>query len=345
MKLQQLDKLKIDPGSKRRRRNLVTYIFVFVAILVVAAAAIGWPRKGEIRTLGKVAAETAKGEPKGVAAPAASAATAAAPAPPAAGKLGGGASASILTMSGYIINRERIELSPRFVTVVKWIGVKKGDAVKKGDVVVLLDDSEQKARLAEADGALARAEAALTNARARFDRAQSVRKAGVQSQQEYEDAEADMRTSEAVVRQAKGAREVAANFLGWTVIRSPIDGVILEKLAEENELVTPQSFGGERSPSTALVALADPKDLQVELDVSETDLSKIHLDQRCRVSPEAYPDKQYDGYVAEISPEASRQKGTLQIKVQIVAPDEYLIPQLSAKVEFLDGGTPDGRAG
>jgi multidrug resistance efflux pump len=97
----------------------------------------------------------------------------------------------------------------------------------------------------------------------------------------------------------------------------------------------PQSFGGGRGPSTALVALADPKDLQVEIDVNEADLSKIAMNQPCRVSPEAYPDKHYTGRVAEIAPEADRSKGTLQIKVQIQSPDQYLTPELTARVDFL----------
>ena len=84
-----------------------------------------------------------------------------------------------------------------------------------------------------------------------------------------------------------------------------------------------------------MIAVADPKDLQVEIDVNEVDLSKISLNQKCRVSPEAYPEKHYDGYVAEIAPEADRAKGTLQIKVQIKNPDRYLTPELSAKVDFL----------
>ena len=123
--------------------------------------------------------------------------------------------------------------------------------------------------------------------------------------------------------------------MDWCVIRSPINGVVLEKLVNPDELVMPQSFGGGRGPSTALLAVADMNDLQVEIDVNEADLSKISLDQKCRVNPEAYPDKAYAGYVAEIAPEADRAKGTLQIKVQIVAPDKYLTPQLSAKVDFL----------
>ena len=63
----------------------------------------------------------------------------------------------VLVVSGYIVNRERIEISPRFMGMVKWIGVKKGDAVTNGQVVVLLDDTEYKARLIEAEGRLARA--------------------------------------------------------------------------------------------------------------------------------------------------------------------------------------------
>ena len=88
-------------------------------------------------------------------------------------------------------------------------------------------------------------------------------------------------------------------------------------------------------PSTALIALADLKDLQVEIDLNESHLAKISLNQKCRVSPEAYPERHYEGFVAEIAPEASRQKGTLQIKVQIQKPDRYLTPELSAKVDFL----------
>ena len=66
-----------------------------------------------------------------------------------------------------------------------------------------------------------------------------------------------------------------------------------------------------------------------------TDLSKVSMNQKCRISPEAYPDKVYQGRVAEIAPEADRQKGTLQVKVQIENPDHFLTPELSAKVEFL----------
>ena len=155
------------------------------------------------------------------------------------------------------------------------------------------------------------------------------------SKQNEDDARLQLESARAGLREAEGVAELARTYVEWCTIRSPINGVVVEKLVNPNELVMPQSFGGGRGPSTALIALADPQDLQVEIDMNESDLAKVSLGQKCRVSPEAYPDKTYAGTVAEIAPEANRAKGTLQIKVQIASPDKFLTPELSAKVEFL----------
>jgi HlyD family secretion protein len=138
------------------------------------------------------------------------------------------------------------------------------------------------------------------------------------------------------VKENEGQLQWINTYIEWCTIRSPINGVVLEKLVDPNELVTPQSFGGTRGPSTALIAVADLHDLQVEVDLNEADVAKVTLGQKCRVTPEAYPDRSYEGVVAEKAPEANRQKGTLQVKVQIVNPDSYLTPELSAKVDFLE---------
>ncbi len=78
--------------------------------------------------------------------------------------------------------------------------------------------------------------------------------------------------------------------------------------------------------------------------MNESDVAKVFLNQKCRVSPEAYPDKTYEGSVAEMAPEANRQKGTLQVKVQIRNPDRFLTPELSAKVDFLAGDNTSAQA-
>jgi RND family efflux transporter MFP subunit len=210
--------------------------------------------------------------------------------------------------------------------------------VKKGDIVVRLDDAEQQARIADLEGQLAVARVAVERAKLNYARVRKLRATQNETVEREDEARLAVASAEAQVRQLEATRSLAQVWLEWTVIHSPIDGVVLEKLADPGELVTPQNFGGTRGPSSALLSLADPNDLQVEVDVSEADLPKVSLNQRCRVSPEAWPEKVYSGRVSEIAPEANRQKGTLQIKVQIEKPDHFLTPELSAKVEFLKSG-------
>ena len=331
MDAEKLRALQIEPEAKARSHRSLWTIFLAVALITGVAAYFAWFRKGDERRI----VDT------GVKQPGAIRASASEHSGSRVGQSSGSAPSrvvegSVLTVSGYIIARERIEISPRFLGMVKWIGVKKGDAVTNGQVVVLLDDAEQKARLLEAEGALANAKAGLEKAQIDYGRIQKLIADRVESPQTQDDTRIRLESAQARIKEAEGALALARTYVDWTIIRSPINGVVLEKLVDANELVTPQSFGGTRGPSTALIAVADPKDLQVEIDLNESDLPKVFLNQKCRVSPEAYPDRGYDGYVAEIAPEANRQKGTLQVKVQIRGPDKYLTPELSARVDFLE---------
>jgi HlyD family secretion protein len=329
MSLERLKDLQIQPEHKQRRQRPFWIIVLVVLAAVVAALLFAKPWSSEkIRRMKNASGFMTNAASSADSAPANN--------PPAATNSAVDAKDdTVLTVSGYIINRERIEISPRFLGVVKWIGVKKGDAVTNGEVVVLLDDTEYKARLAQAEGQLANAKAMMAKDDLSYQRIHQLRTTDIESKQAEDDARLLLEADRAGVRAAEGAADVARTYVEWCTIRSPLNGVVLEKLVNPDELVMPQSFGGGRGPSTALLAVADTKDLQVEIDVNEADLSKISLGQKCRVSPEAYPDKTYGGVVAEIAPEADRAKGTLQIKVQILSPDRFLTPELSAKVEFL----------
>lgn len=313
---QELSRLRIESDRKARRKPAPVFaVVIILAVLIGGAAVYFVKRSKESKPLpATAAASTVAAEKPGET--------------PKAGE-------TVLAVSGYIIPRERIEISPKFMGTVKWIGVKKGDFVKKNDVMVLLEDDEYRARVLEAQGRAAVAEANLANAEANLKRQQDLSANKVDSERALDDARRVRDAAAADITTAKGQLALVQTWLDWCTIRAPIDGTILEKLAEEHELVVPQSFGGSRGPSTALVSLADLNDLQVEIDLNEADTPRVHLNQRCRVSPEAYPDKQYPGRVAEIAPEANRSKGTLQVKVQIEKPDKYLTPELTAKVEFL----------
>jgi HlyD family secretion protein len=329
MNAERLRSIHIEPLQRRRQQRPMLLIFAVVAALAIFAGWLAWPRAEDGRRVfeGQRKLTASEFSAPRAATPAPAQAPAAA-APAATGDV-------VLTTSGYIINRERIEISPRMMGLVTWIGVKKGDLVKKDQVLVRLDDAEQRARLLEIEGQLLGAKVALERTKIAFQRIKRLRASNNETAEHEDEARLAVQSAEATVQQIEGMRESVKVALDWTTIRSPIDGVVLEKLAVAGALVTPQSFGGTRGPSTALVALADPQDLQVEIDVNESDLPKIRLGQRCRVTPEAFPDHHYGGVIAEMAPEASRQKGTLQIKVQIENPDRFLTPELSAKVEFL----------
>jgi HlyD family secretion protein len=312
----ELSRLAIDPSRKVRRKSGARLFIILIAIVLLAVVAFAFGGKRNFGT---------GNSDKKTAAPAAAPST---PPPPA--KSGD----VVLTVSGYVIPRERIEISPKFMGTVKSINVRKGDIVKKGNVLVELEDDEYRARLKTAQGNLAVAEANLKNAELNLNRQRELATSNVESKRAMDEAQAAFDAALANVTVAKGQLALAQLYLDWCTIRAPIDGTVLERMVDPNELVVPQSFGG-TGPSTSFFSMADLNDLQVEIDINEADLSKVHLKQKCHVSPEAYPDKKYDAYVAEIAPQANRQKGTLQLKVQILNPDKFLTPELTAKVEFL----------
>jgi HlyD family secretion protein len=136
------------------------------------------------------------------------------------------------------------------------------------------------------------------------------------------------------VEQARGALAFAETNLANTVIRAPVDGTILERAVEKGEFVT-TSFVGERGAKGYVVSLADLRDLEVELDISQNDFARLHAGHLGVITTDAYPDRRYQGFIKEISPEANRQKATVQVKVKIRTPDEYLRPEMNASVAFL----------
>jgi HlyD family secretion protein len=119
--------------------------------------------------------------------------------------------------------------------------------------------------------------------------------------------------------------------LDATVIRAPITGTILERSVEKGELLTGQ-FASAARP---VFALADLNDIQADLDISQDDFAKLTPHQKAIVTVDAFPDLKWDGAIAEVSPEANRQKATIEVKVQILNPDSHLRPEMNTTVRFV----------
>ncbi len=189
----------------------------------------------------------------------------------------------------------------------------------------------------------------LDDAKARYD-AQVARFASVEKTYELTRTgprREDIDAMRAQVVQAQGSLAFAQMQLENTVISAPISGVILERNVERGEFVT-TGFVGDRGAKGYVVSMADLNDLQVELDINQNDFARLGPRQPAVVTTDAYPDRKYRGEIEEISPEANRQKATVQVKVKVPDPDEYLRPEMNASVAFQssekEGDKPDEKS-
>ena len=139
----------------------------------------------------------------------------------------------------------------------------------------------------------------------------------------------------AQVAQAEAAVEYAQTMLDSTLIRAPVTGTVLERLVEKGEMVSTMNLGGTGGVKASVASVADLNDLQAQLDINQSDFPRISPAQQCSVTADAYPDRAYRGTVAEIAPEANRQKATIEVRVKILHPDAYLRPEMNAHVSFL----------
>jgi len=137
----------------------------------------------------------------------------------------------------------------------------------------------------------------------------------------------------AQVNQAQGTMDYSQVQLDNTVIRAPLDGTILERNVEKGEFVT-TGFVGDKGAKGYVVSIANLHELDVELDINQNDFAKLGPTQPGIVTTDAYPDRKYQGVIREISPEANRQKATVQVKVRVIDPDDYLRPEMNASVAF-----------
>ncbi len=191
------------------------------------------------------------------------------------------------------------------------VNLKAGQPVKEGDVLIRLDDTDLRARLQQAKAAVAAAEAAKTQALADEKRFTDLAKRNAVSQQEAEKAVTAARAAEAeVVRLQETVKEVQA-MLDWATIRSPIDGIVIDKKVDVGDMVT---------PGQVLVTLFDPKRMQLVASVRESLAHRLQVGQSLDVRVEGI-NKQCQGMISEIVPEAQSASRTFQVKVTGPCPE------------------------
>jgi HlyD family secretion protein len=245
---------------------------------------------------------------------------------------GAAAAGAVLTGSGYVVTGERyVSLGVRVPARIERYLVEEGERVEQGQVLVQLDARQYEAMIAQARANLVRARADLELRRKELARSKELVTRGVLSEADLDVKQNQLNVAEAEVAQLVATVDRAKVDLDDTVIRAPTPGIILEKFKEVGEIAVPGGFAG----SGELIRMANLEDLRAELDVNESDLARVKMGQPAEVQPDAYSDRRYKAHVVKLYPQINRQKGTLKVEVQIEEPDEWLRPDMSVRVTFL----------
>jgi RND family efflux transporter MFP subunit len=244
-----------------------------------------------------------------------------------------GQSSALLVASGYIVAQRKAAVASKGTGRLVYLGVVEGDRVRAGQVIARLEDADVRAQLAQARANLQLSQADLHNVEQSLARARALRDSDFTSPASVDSAEARYLQVKSGIAVAQAMVEGAAVALENTVIRAPFDGTVLTKNADVGEVVAP--LAASAFSKAAVVTIADLRSLQVEADVSESNLEGVSVGQRCEIVLDAYPDQRYPGYVAMIVPTADRAKATVQVKVAFRSYDARVLPEMSAKVHFL----------
>lgn len=255
---------------------------------------------------------------------------------------------TLLNASGYVVAQRKAAVAAKTTGQLEWLGVEEGSRVQKGDILARLENrdvvasrDQAAANLANAKAVLEQAKAELRDATLSFDRQKELFSQGIVAKADYDTAlarhkraEAGVSGAESNIVAASAALHGANVAIDYTLIRAPFDAVVLTKNADVGDIVTP--IGAAANAKAAVVTIADMGSLQVEADVSESNLEKIKVGQPCEVVLDALPELRSRGVLHMIVPTADRSKATVMVKVKFLNMDRRILPEMSAKVAFLE---------
>jgi RND family efflux transporter MFP subunit len=240
---------------------------------------------------------------------------------------------AVLTASGYVVAQRKAAIASKATGRIVYLGVVEGDRVNKGEIIARLEDADVRAALEQAQATLRVSEADLNDAQRSFARQKTLLAKNLSTVAEYDAAEAQFQRIAANIEVAKAGVSAAEVSLENTLIRAPFDGTVLTKDADLGEMVVPMAASA--GSKSAVVTIADMASLQVEADVSESNIEHVANHQPCEITLDAYPGARYEGFVDKIVPTADRSKATVMVKVAFKHYDSRVLPEMGAKVLFL----------
>ena len=284
-------------------------------------------------------------------------------------------SVTLFNATGYVVPQTKADIASKATGRLEALEVDEGSVVTKDQVLARLESADLAAAVHRAEADVTAAAAAIAEARARHAEAQArvqeaaaetldaeralartralvekrfvtgeahdaaqarrdrAQAAGASAAAGVVAAAAGIAAAEARRDAAQAALDEARVAVSYTLIRAPFDGVILSKHADIGDVLAP--FAASTDSKGAVLTMADLATLQVEADISESNLTGVTVGQACEIQLDALPDVRLRGEVGMIVPTVDRTKATVLAKVRFIERDPRVLPDMSARVAFL----------
>jgi RND family efflux transporter MFP subunit len=240
-----------------------------------------------------------------------------------------------LVASGYVVARREATVASETTGRLVEVRVEEGQHVRRGEILAVLSPTLARAQFNSATARAAAADADVAEARRQLDRTTTLSQQGFASNAALTAAQSRFDQAQAQ-RNAAHADAASANAqLGYFQVRAPFDGVVVDKAAQVGEMISPLSAGGGFT-RTGICTIVDMTSLEVEVDVSEQYIARVHEGQRVEATLDAYQDVNFPAHVIATIPSADRAKATVRVRIGFDHLDPRILPEMAISVRFLD---------
>lgn len=205
------------------------------------------------------------------------------------------------------------------------------DKVEKNQPLLELDDALLAAQARQTAANVNNVSAALDLARANEARIRALFAQEYVSRQEFDQAVQARRSTEAQLAQAKAAADKDRVNLQYTVIRSPVSGVVVDRVVDLGQTVAASL----QTPTLIKIA-QDLSEMRIDTNFAEADLGSIREGQKVRFTVDAFPNRSFQGAVQQIrlNPTTQQNVVTYNVRVSLVNPEQILLPGMTAYVSI-----------
>ncbi len=265
----------------------------------------------------------------------------------------GGGSPSVLDATGYVVARRMATVSAKITGKVREIMIEEGQQVEAGQIMATLDPIDANAQRDLSQSQVLAARSQIDSVRAQLRDAESnaarlgtlvgqklVSRAQFEQAVAQRDAlRAQVTTAQRNAQVASASLRIAEHSVDNTIVRAPFAGVVIAKAAQPGEIVSPLSAGGGFT-RTGIGTIVDMDSLEVEVEVGEAFIGRVKPGMPTQTVLNAYQDWKIPGKVIAIIPAADRGKATVKVRVGIDAKDARIVPDMGARVSFLEAAKP-----